>query len=118
MSTPTWIQDGNTYHMYQTTDVDIQYVKEAATSKQMFLAGQLMTYGLQSEDFDQYRTSDYYYATPAETIYFLLFNGHEKVIKERENATDFDKNTTDLEMQMLESFRRACAVAIDRENFA
>ena len=111
-------EDGNTYQMYQTTDVDIQYVKESATQKQMFLAGQLMTYGLQSEDFDQYRTSDYYYATPAETIYFLLFNGHEKVIKERENAADFDKNTTDLEMQMLESFRRACAVAIDRENFA
>ncbi len=111
-------EDGNTYQMYQTTDVDIQYVKESATQKQMFLAGQLMTYGLQSEDFDQYRNSDYYYATPAETIYFLLFNGHEKVIQERENAADFDKNTTDLEMQMLESFRRACAVAIDRENFA
>ncbi len=111
-------EDGNTYQMYQTTDVDIQYVKESATQKQMFLAGQLMTYGLQSEDFDQYRNSDYYYATPAETIYFLLFNGHEKVIQERENAADFDKNTTDLEMQMLESFRRACTVAIDRENFA
>ncbi len=111
-------EDGNTYHMYQTTDVDIQYVKEAATNKQMFLAGQLISYGLQSEDFDQYRNSDYYYATPAETIYFLLFNGHEKVIQERENAADFDKSTTDLEMQMLESFRRACAVAIDRENFA
>ncbi|RKJ22027.1 hypothetical protein D7X48_00065 [bacterium D16-50] len=111
-------EDGNTYQMYQTTDVDIQYVKESATRKQMFLAGQLISYGLQSEDFDQYRTSDYYYATPAETIYFLLFNGHEKVIQERENAADFDKNTTDLEMQMLENFRRACAVAIDRENFA
>lgn len=111
-------EDGNTYHMYQTTDVDIQYVKESATRKQMFLAGQLMSYGLQSEDYEQYRTSDYYYATPAETIFFLLFNGYDKVIKERESAADFDKNTTDLEMQMLESFRRACAVAIDRENFA
>lgn len=110
--------DGNTYHMYQTTDVDIQYVKEASTRKQMFLAGQLMTYGLQAEDFDQYRTSDYYYATPAEAIYFLLFNGYENVIKERESAADFDKATTDLEMQMLESFRRACAVSIDRELMA
>lgn len=111
-------EDGNAYHMYQTTDVDIQYVKEPETRKQMFLAGQLMSYGLQPEDFDQYRTSDYYYATPAETLFLLLFNGYERVIKERENAADFDKSTTDLEMQMLESFRRACAVAIDRENFA
>ena len=110
--------DGNTYRMYQTTDVDIQYVKEAETRKEMFLAGQLMTYGLQSADYDQYRNSDYYYVTPAETIFFLLFNGYESVINDREAADDFDQNTTDLQVQMLESFRRACAVAIDRELFA
>ena len=110
--------DGQTYEMYQTTDVDVQYIKEAATRKQMFLAGQLMTYGLQAEDFDQYRTSEYYYATPAETVFFLLFNGYEKVINDREAAADFDTATTDLQVQMLESFRRACAVAIDRELFA
>lgn len=111
-------QDGNTYHMYQTTEIDIQYIKEAATRKQMFLAGQQMTYGLQSEDYDQYRSSDYYYVTPAETIFFLLFNGYEKVINEREAAADFDQATTDLQVQMLESFRRACAVSIDRELMA
>lgn len=111
-------EDGQTYQMYQTTDVDIQYVKESTTAKQMFLAGQLMTYGLQADDFDQYRTSEYYYATPAETIYFLLFNGYEKVINEREAADDFDQSTTDLQVQMLESFRRACAVSIDRELMA
>ncbi len=111
-------EDNKTYRMYQTTDVDIQYVKEPATNKQMFLNGQLMTYSLQSEDFDQYRTSDYYFTTPAETIFFLLFNGYEKVINERENAADFDKNTKDLQTQMLESFKRACAVAIDRDRMA
>ena len=111
-------EDGNCYRMYETTDVDIQYVKEAATRKEMFLAGQMMTYGLQADDFDQYRNSEYYYTTPAETIYFLLFNGYEKVINEREAADDFDQTTTDLQVQMLESFRRACAVSIDRELMA
>ena len=110
--------DGQTYEMFQTTDIDIQYIKESETRKQMFLAGQLMTYGLQSTDFDQYRNSEYYYATPAETIFFLLFNGYEKVINQRETAADFDQSTTDLQVQMLESFRRACAVSIDRELMA
>ncbi len=110
--------NGKCYRMYQTTDVDLQYVKEAATQKQMFLNGQLMTYGLQSNDYDDYRNSDYYYATPAETIYFLLFNGYESVINDREAAADFDKNARDLQTQMLESFRRGCAVSIDREDMA
>ena len=110
--------DGETYQMYQTTDVDIQYIKEANTRRQMFLAGQLMTYGLQSEDFSQYRNSEYYYVTPAETNFFLLFNGFESVINDREASADFDTATTDLQVQMLESFRRACAVSIDRELMA
>lgn len=111
-------QDGETYEMYQTTDIDYQYIKESSTRRQMFLAGQQATYGLQSDDYDQYRNSEYYYSTPAETIFFMLFNGYEKVINEREAADDFDQNTTDLQVQMLESFRRACAVSIDRELMA
>lgn len=111
-------QDGETYPMYQTTDIDYQYIKESSTRRQMFLAGQQAGYGLQGDDFDQYRNSEYYYATPAETIYFLLFNGYESVIKEREAAADFDAATTDLQVQMLENFRRACAVSIDRELMA
>lgn len=111
-------EDGQTYDMYQPTAIDTQVVEEAATRKQMFLAGQLMTYGLQSEDFDQYINSDFCYQTPAETVFFLLFNGYEKVIKEREAADDFDQATTDLEMQMNNTFRRAIAVSIDREEMA
>ena len=109
--------DGQTYHLYQTTDIDVQYVKEPATNKQMFLAGQLIQYGLQAEDYDQYRNSEFYYVTPSETVYMLLFNGYEKVIQQREASDDFDKNTKDLETQMLNSFRRACAVSIDRDLF-
>ena len=110
-------EDGQTYNMYQTTDIDFQYVKEPATAKQMFLAGQLMTYGLQAEDYDQYRNSEYYYVTPSETVFGMIFNGYESVISSRENSADFDKTTTDLQTQMLQSFRRACAVSIDRDLF-
>lgn len=110
--------DGNTYQMYQTTEVDIQVVPEAATRKQMFLAGQLIGYGLQAEDFDQYRNSEFVHSTPAETVFFLVLNGYQKVIEDREAAADFDGTTTDLQTMTLESFRRAAAITFDREDFA
>lgn len=108
--------DGKQYDMYQTTDIDIQYVQEAATSKTMFLAGQLMTYGLQPEDFDQYRSSEFCYATPGQSVFGLILNGFMSVLQEREAAADFDKATTDLEMMSVESFKKALAVSIDRDD--
>lgn len=111
-------EDGETYNMYQTDEIDMQVVTEAATRKTMFLAGQLMSYGLQAEDFDQYRNSEYVHVTPAETVFFLILNGYKSVIETRENAADFDKSTTDLQTMTLESFRRAAAVTIDRDLMA
>jgi len=108
--------DGKQYDMYQTTDIDIQYVKESATRKTMFLAGQLMGYGLQPEDFDQYRSSEFCYATPGQAIYGMVLNGFLSVLQERENASDFDKATTDLEMMSIEAFKKALAVSIDRDD--
>ena len=111
-------EDGQTYDMFQTTEIDTQVVAESATRKTMFLAGQLMGYGLQAEDFDQYRNSEYCYATPAETVFFLILNGYKSVIETRENAADFDKSTTDLQTMTLNSFRRAAAVTFDRDLMA
>ena len=111
-------EDGQTYDMYMTDVIECEVVAEAATNKLMFLKGELMTYGLQSEDFAQYRNSDYVYFTPAETIYFLILNGHKEAIKNREAAADFDQSTTDLETMLLPSFRSAVAVTYDKELFA
>ena len=110
--------DGKTYPMYQTTEIDTQVVAESSTSKLMFLKGQLMGYGLQAEDFAQYRNSDYVYETPATTIFFLVLNGHLDAIQEREAAADFDKTTTDVETITLDAFRRALAVSYDKNLFA
>lgn len=108
--------DGKQYDMYQTTDIDLQYVKEATTRKTMFLAGQLMGYGLQAEDFDQYRSSEFCYATPGQSVFGLILNGFMSVLQEREAAADFDQSTTDLEMMSVEAFKRALAVSIDRDD--
>lgn len=108
--------DGKQYDMFQTTDIDLQYVNEAATRKTMFLAGQLMGYGLQAEDFDQYRSSEFCYATPGQASFGLVVNGFLSVLQERESAADFDKATTDLEMMSVEAFKKALAVSIDRDD--
>ncbi len=110
-------EDGKTYPMYQTTEIDCQVVAEATTRKQMFLAGQLMGYGLQASDYDQYRNSEYVHATPRETVYFAIFNGYESVINDREAAADFDKAKVDLQSMTLNSFRRAVAVTFDKDLF-
>lgn len=108
-------EDGLIYPMYQTTKIETQVVAEASTRKLMFLSGQLMGYGLQSEDFDEYRNSDYCYVTPDETIYFFIFNGFMDAIKGREAADDFDTTKFDLETLTLQSFRKAVAVTYDKE---
>lgn len=111
-------EDGKTYTMYQTTDIYCQEIAKADTAKMMFLKGELMSYGLQSADFATYRNSEYCYATPADTIFFLILNGHMESIKSRESAADFDKSTTDLESMTLLNFRKAMAITYDREAFA
>ena len=110
--------DGNVYQMYQTDVIETEVVAEAATRKLMFLKGELMGYGLGSEDFAQYRSSDYVYFTPSETIFFLILNGHEESINNREAAADFDTATQDIQTLLLKSFREAVAVTYDKELFA
>lgn len=110
--------DGETYDMYMTDEIDCQVVSESSTSKLMFLKGELMGYGLQAEDFDTYRNSEYAYATPKTTTFFFIFNGYLNAIKEREASDGFDQTKNDLETMTLPSFRRAVAVTYDKELFA
>lgn len=110
--------DGQTYTMYQTTAIDCQVVAENATNKMMFLKGELMQYALGSEDFATYRNSEYTYATPQATLFFLIFNGYSEAIANREASADFDQTTKDLETMTLKSFRQAFALTYDKEQFA
>ncbi len=110
--------DGKVYPMYQTTEIDIQVVDEASTRKMMFMKGELMGYGLQADDYATLRQSEYCYATPGETIFFLILNGHMEAIKEREAAADFDTAKYDLEMLSNTTFHKAIGLAYDKDNFA
>ncbi len=106
--------DGKLYPMYQTTEIDCQVVKEVSTAKNMFLKGELMSYGLQTEDYATYRNSEFCHFTPGQATFFLLLNGHESAIAEREAHADFDKTKYDLETMMLTSFHRAMGLCYDK----
>jgi len=110
-------EDGKTYAMYQTDEIDTQVITEAATRKSMFLSGQLMVYGLQAEDFDEYRTSEFCYDFPGATIFFMILNGYKDVIEQREAADDFDTATKDLQSITNLNFRKAMAVSFDKKLF-
>ena len=109
--------DGKNYPMYQTTEIDCQVVAEVATAKLMFLKGELMAYGLQSEDFADYRDSEWCHFSPGQATFFLILNGNMEKIKEREAASDFDQATKDLEMLTLTSFHRAMGLTYDKGLF-
>lgn len=111
-------EDGETYAMYMSDEIDTQVVAEAATRKLMFLKGLLMGYGLQAEDFASYRNSDYVYFTPGSTIFFLILNGYLDVINEREAAEDFDTTKLDLQTMTVLNFRKGVALTYDKEDFA
>ena len=106
--------DGKIYTMYQTTEIDCQVVSDVNTAKLMFLAGELMTYPLQSDDYADYGNSEFAYFTPGQAVYFMILNGNMTTIQERENAADFDKAAQDLEILTLTSFHRALGLSYDK----
>lgn len=109
---------GETCDMYQTTEIECQVVAEHATAKRMFFAGELMTLSLTSDDFIQYRNSEFNHSYPGEGTYLLLLSGYEEVIKKREESPDFDRSVKDIETQLIPAFRKAVSLSIDRELFA
>ncbi len=98
--------------MYQATGIKSVYANEASTRKQMFLKGELDTYGLQSEDYADYRMSDYFYTSPGTTIFFLTLNASEGALKASE------KTGVDKEILANDNFRKALSLAFDKDAFA
>lgn len=101
--------------IYQATDIKIQYVAEAATRLQMFLSGQLDSYGLTAEDMEAYSTSDWaYYSTGAST-FFVAMNPVKNLLEDQQKALGDNYNKTIL---TLKEFRQALSFSLDRAAFA
>lgn len=112
--------DGNIYRLYETTDIDIQVLSgeaAVATAKNMFLSGELVSYGLQAADMDQYRNSEYCFDTPGASVFFLLLTGNKSGLDAREAAEGFDTTKEDIQTIMCPSFRKAFAVSFDHQAY-
>lgn len=104
--------DGQHEGMYQATGIRSVYASEASTRKQMFLRGELDTYGLQAEDYATYRTSDFFYTSPGTTIFFLVLSSNETQLKIAE------KDGVDKEIIANDKFREALSLTFDKDAFA
>lgn len=100
--------------MYQTTVIRSTCVKEASTRKDMFMKGELMTYGLQAEDYADYRNSEDFYTSPGTTIFFLVLYSNEKQLATVEKAKPGVNKT----ILANDDFREALSLCFDKDAFA
>lgn len=106
---------GFTDDTYQTTKIQVDYVKEASTRLEMFLNGQLDQYGLASEDMENYSASDYTYYATADSTFFVALNPDLEGLTASQEKLGDGYNKTIL---TVKEFRMALSFALDRASFA
>ncbi|MGN1104585.1 MAG: ABC transporter substrate-binding protein, partial [Candidatus Coproplasma sp.] len=101
---------------YQTTNISIQQVPEASTRLQMFLAGQLDTYGLQKADMEDYQQSDYTYFTEGDSTWFIALNpSMSGLTAAQETATpSATGKVVNKTVLTIKEFRQALSFSVDR----
>ena len=110
--------DGNVYRTNMTTDIIIEVVPEASTQLQMFLSGELSSYGLDAiEDYTKYNFSDYLLVSPSSGTGGLWVTGNMAGLNAREAVDGFDPAKEDVQTIGLTSFHKALAVSFDRQAF-
>ena len=112
---------GHSDTTYQTTDINIKYVEQASTRLEMFLKGQLDSYGLQVTDMETYQSSKYTYYTDGDSTWFMAFNPDLNGLKLSEDRTNEEykgAKVIDKEIIAIKEFRQAVCYAIDRAAYA
>lgn len=110
-----WYGHADHPDLYQTTNINVIRVANAATRLQMFLAGQLDSYGLTVNDMADYQMSDHTYYTTGESTFFMALNPDLKALEEKQAAAGANINKTIL---TVKEFRQALSFALDRAKFA
>lgn len=106
---------GFTEDTYQTTKIQVDCVEEASTRLEMFLNGELDSYGLQTEDMETYAASDYTYYATGDSTYFVALNPDLDGLTAAQELLGDGYNKTIL---TVKEFRMALSFALDRSSFA
>ncbi len=99
---------------YWTTHIVYDYVPEATTRLEKFLAGELDSYALQVEDMEEYSKSDSCYYTTGDSTFAMVFNPDKEALETMQAAAGENVNKTII---TLPEFRQAMSFAIDRAAF-
>jgi len=104
---------------YQTDRVVYTKVTEEATRLQMFLKGELDSYGLQPEDMEDYLSSDYTYFNDSESTWYLAMNPDFKTLETNQAlATPATEGNTVIKTVLsIDKFRQALSYSLDRAEF-
>lgn len=103
---------------YQTDRVVYTLVKDDALRLEMFLKGELDSYGLQAKDMSDYITSDYIYYTDSESTWYLAMNPDFNNLKTlQESATSATGKKVVKTVLSIQEFRQALSYSLDREQF-
>lgn len=102
------VKDG----FYQTTAIQCDCVPEAATRLEMFLNGELDTYGLTADDMESYQSSDYTYYTSTPSTFYIALNPTMSALEAEQANLGAGYNKTIL---TVKEFRQALCYALDRK---
>lgn len=104
---------------YQTDAVSYKQVDDEATRLEMFLAGQLDSYGLQADDMETYGSSDYTYYTDSESTWYLVMNPDmDNLVELQKAATPATAGNTVIKTVLtIQEFRQALSYSINRQNY-
>ena len=110
--------DGNVYRTNMTTDIIYEVIAESSTKLQMFLSGDLSSYGLDAiDDYTKYNYSEYLIVSPSSYTGGLWVTGNMDGLNAREAVAGFDTTKQDVQTIGLTSFHKALAVSFDRQAF-
>ncbi len=101
-------------NFYQVDTLHVDCVKEASTRLEMFLNGQLDSYGLSKDDMADYAASDYTYYSEGDSVFFMVFNPDETILATNQKNAGENINKTIL---TVKEFRMAMSMAMNRAEF-
>ena len=100
--------------LYQTTHINYNMVKETATRHEMFLNGQLDSFGLDKDYIVDYAGSDYTYYSEGDSVFAMVFNPDKGALETSQAAAGENINKTIL---TVKDFRIAMSLAMNRAEF-